>query len=89
MNDRDGRELRSRQRVVYVGMRGNQYIPCRVSRVLKDCVRIRHDDGRVEDVHPEHLCSARAVSVESDRISSLVPNACDFWDGSAQMGREL
>lgn len=81
--DRDGHELRSRQRVVYVGMRDDLSIPCRVSRVLKDCVRIRHENGRVEDVHPEGLRLAPPSGIGVVRNTSDRANSPRTGDANA------
>lgn len=89
MNDRDGHELKSRQLVTYVGINGQYRKPGKVSRVLRDCVRVRFDNGRVEDVHPHDLRDRRALTDQSDANSSLVPNACDPSDRSTQTGQEL
>lgn len=48
--------LATGRRVRYVGLTGRDDGPTgRVSRVLKAAVRVRWDDGRIEDVHPESL----------------------------------
>lgn len=48
--------LSTGQRVKYVGMFGETDGPTgRVSRVCKAYVKVRWDDGRREDHHPEHL----------------------------------
>ncbi|AXQ62325.1 hypothetical protein KNU09_gp48 [Gordonia phage TillyBobJoe] len=86
--DREGNELRTRQRVVYVGMLGTMSEPGRVSRVLKASVRVRFDDGRVEDVHPEGLRRSAPIVNEPNGNSSFVPKPCDFWDRSTQTGRK-
>ena len=88
MIDRDGNELRSRQRVIYVGMSGQSAIPGRVSRILKSSIRVRFDDGRVEDVHPEGLRRSGVVVNDVDGNSSFVPNARDYWDRSTRMGQK-
>ncbi|WP_422747900.1 hypothetical protein ACN27E_07525 [Mycobacterium sp. WMMD1722] len=48
--------LKSGRRVQYVGIHGTADGPTgRVSRVLKAAVRVRWDDGRLDDVHPADL----------------------------------
>lgn len=49
-------DWRSGQRVRYVGIHGREDGPVgRVSRALRGGVRVRWDDGRIEDIHPDSL----------------------------------
>lgn len=52
----DTAALKSGRRVRYVGIHGTADGPVgRVSRVLRAAVRVRWDDGRIDDVHPDDL----------------------------------
>lgn len=51
-----GDGLSNGQRVKYVGITGRADGPVgRVSRVCRAYVKVRWDDGRREDVHPEDI----------------------------------
>ncbi len=55
-HDIDGAPLRTRQRVQYVGIRGDRDdARGRVSRVYRDHIRVQWDDGRTEQVHPHNV----------------------------------
>lgn len=54
---------RSRQRIRWVGIHGRETGPLGdVIRQLRDAVRVRWDDGRIEDVHPEDIVAITAES---------------------------
>lgn len=58
----DAAPLRTGQRVRYVGITGSADGPVgRVSRVCKAYVRVRWDDGRIDQVHPADLRSVEAM----------------------------